>query len=1387
MTAPSGNSSTSSASAPPAAARPSHVVAAPALSIEKLDGPTNFHTWKFTMQNILTLEGLWETITGIDKDVQNDRRTLARICLALKPSLYQYVRSAKTAAEAWNNLAKIFEDKGLYRRVLLLRRLHKIQFSEFESMSAYIEEVTTLVHQLLDIGKCIEDAEVAEILLSGLSPEYDTVVSSMAAVTATSELSSDVVKTRLLQEYSRKTSNVSGSAFVMRKSNVNANLVCNYCGKKGHVKARCFKLKREKKIQKAATAMVEEQQTNLVSAFLTLPDNNFYLDSGASNHMVRSKDLFTNMEPDNTIIKVANNQIVTSQGIGQIKLTINNQVSPLLLSNVLYVPNLSNNLISISKLVQKDYSVEFNDKGCSIYNNGQTTGNPIACVECVNGLYKLCVCVGVNINKPSPKEHSLFLDSQESPSVAVAANLPAQLWHRRLGHLSVKGMKQLRDGACGGVSFQDEENLESCKACLQGKMSAASYPSRSAHRATEPLQLIHSDVCGPMPEPSWGGARFLVTFTDDYTRKTYGYLMKEKSEVINHFITFKSHVEKQLGLRIKALRTDNGGEYFSNKFSEYLKREGIVHQSTVPYCPQQNGVSERLNRTLMDKVRCMLAESKLCNRYWGEAVMTAIYLKNRSPTVALEGRMPEQVWSSSPVDLTHLRVFGCIAYHLVPSQKRRKLDAKARMAIFVGYSETCKGYRLSEPLSPQNVIISRSVAFLENKYYENVPVSDCDNNSDNYYLNIINENVNNNNNSNDNNTLINDNNDNILNDDNVTINNSNQDISRTSGSVNAEVENTTSDSSDSDADEHYESMTSGQSSDEGEEVHEEPVTRVSTRPVRIKRAPQRYGDYDFSLLSEHALCEEPKSYEEAMASPHREDWLAAMRSEYNSLMENQVWKLVPRPTNTNIVKCKWVYKLKHDADGKFDRFKARLVARGFTQKQGIDYTETFSPVVRHSSMRILFALANEMDLEIDHIDVTTAFLNGNLNEVIYMEQPIGFCNNNNTNQVYLLQKSLYGLKQASKMWNEKLHNVLIENNFKQSLCEPCIYTQKIENDYVIISVYVDDCYFFHSKNSLIKKQLLNVLQNQFNIKNLGSLRNCLGMRVTRDRKKGILCLDQTEYIKKLLRRFNMETCKPVSTPMVLNCKLIKNNDVNVHLNDESYNYRQLMGSLMYLSVCTRPDISFSCSQLSQFNNCFDKSHWTAAKRILRYLAGTINNSLCFIKSGNLSLAGYTDADWGNDVNDRKSYTGFVVKLGKSTVNWESRKQRCVALSSTEAEYLAIGDICKDLSFTKNLLSELITEEVSCIVYNYNQSALKLLECKEFCHKRTKHIDIRFHFVKDLIKNKSISVKYLSTDKMIADVMTKPLCKDKHCRFISDMNVLTPDVHVPNGNYIMKSS
>ncbi|XP_063370326.1 uncharacterized protein LOC134658603 [Cydia amplana] len=515
--------------------------------VEKLNGHQNFNSWKFVMRNILIIDGLWKCVLGEDLDPTRDERALARICLSVASTCHQYVQNAKTSKEAWTNLVKVFEDSGLARKVLLLRKLHRIELSTFSTMTEYIQETMALVQQLADINKVIEDGEVAEILLSGLPKDYETLVTNLETVSMTSTLSSEIVRTRLLQEEARRAdaSPSNGTAFMSKPSSVPNLRRCTYCGKNGHLKKSCFKLKRKKKEDQAASKGL------LASAFAA-SSSDFLIDSGCSQTMVQCSELFQSIKPTNSEVIIANNSKLKCIGSGEVELQFNNNDNALKLNNVLLVPDLSANLLSDT------------------------------------------------------------------------------------------GLQELKD----------------CATCLKGKMASQPYPSASTHRASQALQLIHSDVMGPLPVESWGGSRYVVTFTDDHTRMTHAYTLKKKNEVLATFINYKNLVEKQYGLPIRTLRSDGGGEYCSHAFTDYLTKHGIVHQTTVPYSPSQNGVSERLNRILLDKVRCMLFESGLDNRFWAEALMTAVYLKNRSPTSALSGHTPLEKLTGLKPNLSHLHTFG---------------------------------------------------------------------------------------------------------------------------------------------------------------------------------------------------------------------------------------------------------------------------------------------------------------------------------------------------------------------------------------------------------------------------------------------------------------------------------------------------------------------------------------------------------------------------------------------------------------------------------------------------------------------------------------------------------------------------------------------------------
>jgi hypothetical protein len=500
---------------------------------------------------------------------------------------------------------------------------------------------------------------------------------------------------------------------------------------------------------------------------------------------------------------------------------------------------------------------------------------------------------------------------------------------------------------------------------------------------------------------------------------------------------------------------------------------------------------------------------------------------------------------------------------------------------------------------------------------------------------------------------------------------------------------------------------------------------------------------------------------EAINGPEAENWKAAVEEELRSFEENNAWELTELPDSGTVVKCKWVLKKKIDINNKV-RYRARLVAKGFTQKRGIDYVDTFSPVVRHSTLRLLFALSVQTGMDITHLDVTTAFLNGHLKENIYMSIPEGFLNKGNGN-VLKLKKAIYGLKQSSLAWYEKVKDCLCCLGFNNSKYEPCLFTKLDDNVKIIICLYVDDFLIF-SNNSKQTEQLKRVLSSKFKIKDLGPVKCYLGMRINVDKQNNVITVDQQKYIEQILSKFQMSNCKDIDTPIECKLKIDKSEKC-----DPNIPYQRLIGSLMYLAILTRPDISFAVSYLSQFNNAYNETHWNYAIRVLKYLQKTKMYHLKY-SNEDVELVGFADADWASDMLDRKSYTGFCFVMSGSVISWQSRKQRTVALSSTEAEYMALSEASREVVYLRNLIYEL-TGKLNTITLNCdNQSALKLATSHQ-SHNRSKHIDVRYHFVRDLIKNKTIEMKYLSTNEMPADLLTKGLLCVKHYKFMEKLGII----------------
>lgn len=712
-----------------------------------------------------------------------------------------------------------------------------------------------------------------------------------------------------------------------------------------------------------------------------------------------------------------------------------------------------------------------------------------------------------------------------------------ELWHQRYGHLGYDNLKLLNDKEMvNGLNIDTKEAVDRiCEGCAMGKQHRKSFPKKSQSTTTRLLELIHSDVCGPMDVPSVGGSRYFVTFIDDFSRYTTVYMMKQKSEVLEKFGQFVNLVENRTGLKverlhvenetIKRLRSDNGGEYFSKDFDEFCNNRGIQREPTIPYSPQQNGVAERMNRTLLETARSMLHHAKKPLNLWAEAVSTASYTRNRSPTAALKGATPYELWHGKKPEVSGLKVFGCKTYVHNPESKRNgKLQKKSFPCVFVGYPANENGYKLYNPETRQ-MLRSRDVIFVENAF----DIEKSDNVTHEFFTGTFRE-----------------------------------------AEAEAEAE--------------------AETEQPGNNIGEPQVAvEEDARPQRARRPPDRLnvltGNW-WNLMEAASVAamdtEEPTTIEEALSGVNSKLWSEALRNEFDSLKQNQTWDLVDLPPGKNIVGSKWVFKHKRDAKGEITRCKARLVAQGYSQKPGVDYDEVFSPVAKYSSIRTVLAIANQLDLNLHQMDVKTAFLNGDLEEEIFVKQPEGFIDKKHPNKVCRLRKRLYGLKQSARCWNKTIDKYLKESGYIQNDADPCIYLKRFIKDgqevILLIAVYVDDLLIAsnNDKELLSEKKQIG---ERFDMGDEGEVHYILGMAVKRNRKDGVLTIDQHAFLSSVLKRFGMEDCKPVATPLEPNTKFKKLRDDEEPVNLKEY--QSVIGCLTYASIGTRPDLSAAVGVLSQ--------------------------------------------------------------------------------------------------------------------------------------------------------------------------------------------------------------
>ena len=1266
------------------------------LLVEILKGESNYRIWAERTKMLLLerdlLEALYPTEELKVEEYQNlDKFAMIIIKGTISDQELLNVLHFKTAKEIWEYLERKYSRSDPISIMNLLREIYSVRKGS-RSVTNYLHHVRQLVTQLNSVAQPsdrISDTQLMVIIMLGLPEEYSSFVTAISLrdpghPLSFAEFERNLLSAEQLSSEQRPTISVTTNR-------------CGRCKRHGHKAKNCKEKAKYCKFHKSTSHSTSECRTR-PQASVNAVGPSTMIDSGASHSCISDKSLFSSYSATNMSLFLADGKTrIVAKGTGTARIPD----TPISIPGALHTPGIPTNLISVADLTDAGYQVDFLSHSCKILQNGQS------------------IC-------EIPRSGKLYL----------ASAVDSETLHRRFGHLSDGQLRLLLSGKMYDGKLPPLQE-QPCDPCAIANHRRKPFKSRPGTRAKKVLDIVHTDLWGPLSVPSQG-FRYFASFIDDATRYSYVTFLQNKSDLLDAFKSYKALVENYCERKIKAVVCDNGGEYTSHAFKKVCDEAGILIRYTPPYTPELNGVSECFNRVLLVKARALMAQSNLGPEFWPYAVRTANYQRNISPTEKL-GCTPYQMWHGRKPTISHLRQWGCRAYVLREGpQKGSKIDPRRTPMIFVGYHNDDQGYILYDP-ETRKTVVRRNVSFDETTF----PTDQ--NNTDVACPSTF-----------------------LIDMDPFTeIPPEQQDVQPTQIHQRQDSTGDTTESytSDEDAVIQMELLDDDSSADtdlqpnevySGSKVSSPRKISLGREMVNISKGMQLTQKRTDKVNSKYAkrtvsssisaIHLEPRSFKQAIQSDESPHWKKAMELELASHAENNTWTLSPLPPGRKCVSSKWVFTHKHDAQGNVVKHKARLVAVGTTQKHGVDYTDTFSPVARWETIRLLLSIALERRWIVDQLDVTTAFLYGTIDHEIYMKQPPGFVDHDNPNYVCKLNRSIYGLKQSPRIWNARLSDCVKQFGLIQSQLDPCIFYSQT-NDLLFVE-FVDDILVTGTPERRLA--LKNALANEFKIKDEGPVSHFLNVNITRDGDR--LTLSQKSYITKLLERFGMSEC--YVSPLPANPSDL---DLNAKPLPPEKPYRQLIGALVYLAHTTRPDIAFVTGYLARQVQSPSLHHWKIGTRVLRYLKGTMDLGITMNRSQTTTITAFVDSDHGGDKQSRRSTTGYAVFCGDNLISWHSKLQPIIADSTMEAEYIALWSVVKELRYIRNLLTEIgyaPTQPAS--VFEDNQACLKLAEGTGTFHPRSKHIDIRYHASREAVNNGTIKIDYVRSKQNIADLFTKIL-------------------------------
>ncbi|TPX47302.1 DNA-directed DNA polymerase [Chytriomyces confervae] len=1040
---------------------------------------------------------------------------------------------------------------------------------------------------------------------------------------------------------------------------------CNNCNKKGHKKVDCWskggdkegqgpRQKEKKNDEQKANQVNQTKNYVLTASKIKSADGDWILDSGASNHMTGDKAIIRDLKPQDDLgkVTVASGDQFEITGVGSIELM--GEEGMVTITGVLYVPDLSVNLLSISALSMKGATVNFNGNGVSVSIEEKVI---LRANDICEGLYTL-------------KDDKAGLTSK----VTATRETTMGEAHRFMGHLNAGDLQKLMEQT-DGLEIKDTE-LGDCSMCMESKTTRKVGKEKSV-QVQNPGEELNLDL-------TFINGTLILMVSDTGSGCTFAKILEKKSDALQGILDIIKLIETQYNHKLKTIVSDGGGKFINKKFTRWCEANGVKHEVSTPYTPEQNGIAERKNRTIVEMCRTMLADAKMDKeKYWTYAFEMAVYIRNQCPTRATTGsKTPYEALTGKRPNLKYMRRFGepCVAY--IDSHKRKKLDNKGVQCRVLGIEE--KGYLLVEVHS-RRTFKSIHVKFPREEV-EPKPSSD-------------------------------------------------------------ELPELLSDSEDED--------------DEPEQRHDEPVEtrnvwrRVDARspePITVTEAQQQWeaqlqaqqqaqpraarskvpvpeqtqrvieprdkiaakdinSSVDQSNIIEEgrrrratyafsALTEDPKSITEALERSDSAKWKDAILDELNSLVENGTWEVIDlrkEPTE-NIADTKWVHKRKQDAAGVFEKYKSRLVVQGFTQVEGVDYDETFVPVVRSTTIKVLISVSLAKEYRITQMDVVTAYLNSKMDFNVVIRIPDGYelldPEIDQKRHALRLLKGLYRTKQGGYLWNEEFKGTLVSMGFKQSVLDPGLFRIQRNGSELLITLYVDDI-LIAMDNEDLRKWVEDQLAKKYKVKFMGEIHTLL--RSVISVKNGCASFQQSNYLESIGRRYGLENTKH-RTPMEAGVKLPEGVADSV-----MEQYRSLLGAVMYASVSTRPDVAYATAYLGRFASKATEPHWTALKRLARYLVNTKELELKYVTGKANLIEAWVDASHLSE--GAYGVSGHAVFVGGNLVCWRSRKQRTVALSSMEAEVNALVDVVKEVLWLKELLTDMGVSGIKTVIFEDNQATI----------------------------------------------------------------------------------